>query len=44
MESIGGDNLSYLKVIESIAREKVKIIPDVLITGRGTGPLALCLD
>jgi uncharacterized membrane protein YqiK len=31
VEAMGGDNFTQLKVIESIATEKVKIMPDVLI-------------
>lgn len=30
---MGGDNFTQLKVMESIATEKVKIMPDVLIGG-----------
>ena len=33
VEAMGGDNFTQLKVIESIATEKVKIMPDVLIGG-----------
>ena len=33
VEAMGGDNFTQLKVIESIAAEKVKIMPDVLIGG-----------
>lgn len=35
VEAMGGDNFTQLKVIESIAAEKVKIMPDVLIGGGG---------
>ncbi len=35
VEAMGGDNFTQLKVIESIASEKVKIMPDVLIGGNG---------
>jgi uncharacterized membrane protein YqiK len=35
VDAMGGDNFTQLKVIESIAAEKVKIMPDVLITGGG---------
>jgi uncharacterized membrane protein YqiK len=35
VEAMGGDNFTQLKVIESIATEKVKIMPDVLIGGGG---------
>ena len=34
---MGGDNFSRLKVTEAIGREKIKVIPDVLITGGGDG-------
>ncbi|MGZ3848230.1 MAG: SPFH domain-containing protein [Flavisolibacter sp.] len=37
VESMGGDNFTQLKVVESIARDKVKIIPDVLISGNDNG-------
>jgi uncharacterized membrane protein YqiK len=37
VESMGGDNFTQLKVIESIAKDKVKIIPDVLIAGNEGG-------
>lgn len=35
VEAMGGDNFTQLKVIESIASENVKIMPDVLIGGSG---------
>ncbi len=35
VEAMGGDNFTQLKVMESIAAEKVKIMPDVLISGNG---------
>lgn len=35
VEAMGGDNFTQLKVMESIAAEKVKIMPDVLIGGGG---------
>jgi uncharacterized membrane protein YqiK len=35
VEAMGGDNFTQLKVIEAIATEKVKIMPDVLIGGGG---------
>ncbi|MCW3116645.1 MAG: band 7 protein [Chitinophagaceae bacterium] len=35
VEAMGGDNFTQLKVMESIANEKVKIMPDVLISGNG---------
>ena len=34
---MGGDNFTQLKVMESIANEKVKLMPDVLIHGGGDG-------
>jgi hypothetical protein len=34
---MGGDNFTQLKVVESIAKDKVKIIPDVLIAGNDNG-------
>jgi len=37
VEAMGGDNFTQLKVMESIANEKVKIMPDVLIGGNGDG-------
>jgi uncharacterized membrane protein YqiK len=37
VEAMGGDNFSRLKVTEAIGREKIKVIPDVLITGGGDG-------
>ena len=33
VEAMGGDNFSRLKVTEAIGRDKIKVIPDVLITG-----------
>lgn len=35
--SMGGDNFTKLKVTESIGKEKIKIIPEVLITGNDGG-------
>ena len=35
VEAMGGDNFTQLKVMESIANEKVKIMPDVFIGGGG---------
>jgi uncharacterized membrane protein YqiK len=35
--SMGGDNFTKLKVTESIGKERIKIIPDVLITGNDGG-------
>jgi len=37
VESMGGQNFTQLKVMESIGRDRVKIIPDVLIAGGGDG-------
>ncbi len=37
VEAMGGDNFTKMKVMETIGQEKVKIIPDVLITGEGGG-------
>jgi hypothetical protein len=34
---MGGDNFTQLKVMESIANQNVKIMPDVLISGGGDG-------
>ena len=33
VEAMGGDNFTQLKVMESIATQNVKIMPDVLIGG-----------
>jgi uncharacterized membrane protein YqiK len=33
VEAMGGDNFSRLKVTEAIGKDKIKVIPDVLITG-----------
>ena len=40
--SMGGDNFTKLKVTESIGKEKIKIIPDVLINGNdgSNGPIS----
>ena len=35
VEAMGGNNFTQLKVMESIASQHVKIMPDVLITGGG---------
>ncbi len=35
--AMGGDNFTRLKITESIGKEKIKVIPDVLITGGGDG-------
>jgi uncharacterized membrane protein YqiK len=37
IESMGGENFTQLKVMESIGKDKVKIIPDVLISGNENG-------
>jgi uncharacterized membrane protein YqiK len=37
IESMGGENFTQLKVMESIGKDKVKIIPDVLIAGNENG-------
>ncbi len=35
IESMGGDNFTQLKVTEAIGKEKIKVMPDVLIGGSG---------
>ena len=35
VEAMGGNNFTQLKVMESIASQKIKIMPDVLIGGTG---------
>jgi uncharacterized membrane protein YqiK len=35
VEAMGGNNFTQLKVMESIATQKIKIMPDVLINGGG---------
>lgn len=44
VEAMGGDNFTKLKVTEAIGKDKIKIIPEVLITGGGTdspnGPIS----
>lgn len=35
VEAMGGSNFTQLKVMESIAKDKVKIMPDILIGGGG---------
>lgn len=35
VEAMGGDNFTQLKVMESIATQHVKIMPDILISGNG---------
>jgi uncharacterized membrane protein YqiK len=37
VDAMGGDNFSRLKVTEAIGKDKIKVIPDVLITGGGDG-------
>jgi len=37
VEAMGGDNFTQLKVMESIATQKVKIMPEILISGGGNG-------
>jgi uncharacterized membrane protein YqiK len=37
VEAMGGDNFTKLKVTEQIGKERIKIIPEVLITGGGEG-------
>ncbi len=37
VEAMGGDNFTKLKVTEQIGKEKIKIIPEILITGGGDG-------
>ncbi|MBS1915835.1 MAG: flotillin family protein [Bacteroidetes bacterium] len=37
VEAMGGNNFTQLKVMESIASQHVKIMPDVLIGGNGDG-------
>ncbi len=37
VKAMGGDNFTRTKIAETIARDKVKIIPDILITGGGQG-------
>jgi len=37
VDSMGGENFTQLKVMESIGKDKVKIIPDVLISGNEGG-------
>ncbi len=45
--AMGGDNFTRVKLAETIGRDKVKIIPDILITGAGgdpsSGPIASLL-
>jgi hypothetical protein len=35
VEAMGGNNFTQLKVTEAIGLNKIKVIPDVLITGSG---------
>jgi hypothetical protein len=37
LAAMGGDNFTKLKVTEAIGKERIKIIPEVLITGDGDG-------
>jgi uncharacterized membrane protein YqiK len=37
VEAMGGDNFSRLKVTEAIGKDKIKVIPDVLIAGGADG-------
>ncbi|TAE62057.1 MAG: flotillin family protein, partial [Bacteroidetes bacterium] len=37
VEAMGGDNFTRLKITEAIGDQKIKVIPDVLITGGGEG-------
>jgi uncharacterized membrane protein YqiK len=37
VSAMGGDNFTKLKVTEQIGKERIKIIPEVLITGNGDG-------
>jgi uncharacterized membrane protein YqiK len=37
VDAMGGDNFTKLKVTEQIGKERIKIIPEVLITGNGDG-------
>jgi uncharacterized membrane protein YqiK len=47
VKAMGGDNFTRTKIAETIGREKVKIIPDILITGASGdasgGPIASLL-
>ena len=43
VEAMGGDNFTQLKITENIGVNKIKVIPDVLITGSGdsaNGPIS----
>jgi uncharacterized membrane protein YqiK len=33
VSAMGGDNFTQLKITESIGKEKIKVMPDILITG-----------
>lgn len=35
VEAMGGDNFTQLKITEAIGKDRIKIIPDILITGGG---------
>ena len=37
VDAIGSNNFTQLKIMESIANQNVKIMPDVLIGGNGDG-------
>ena len=37
VEAMGGDNFTQLKITESIGKEHLKVMPDVLIMGNGEG-------
>ena len=43
VSAMGGDNFTQLKITESIGKEKIKVMPDILITGGNNeqgGPLS----
>jgi uncharacterized membrane protein YqiK len=35
VEAMGGNNFTQLKITEAIGKEKIKIIPEILISGNG---------
>jgi len=35
VSAMGGDNFTQLKITEAIGKDRIKVIPDVLITGGG---------
>jgi uncharacterized membrane protein YqiK len=37
VSAMGGDNFTQLKITEAIGKDRIKVIPDVLITGGGGG-------